>query len=831
MMPKDYIGDIKNRYLNSDKEFVLPSLNRSIDRIEKAFPRYGGFLMEFIQNADDVSSSSIIIEIVENEVRVFNNGRPFSKPDVDSICKVGLSSKTPEDYIGYLGVGFKSVFLISDSPEIYSGDYKFKFSKNYFSEPERTPWQVIPLWIEDSSIVLSSGYTTAFNIPLKEAGYLEKLQEETKPEYISNRMLLFLRNLKNIEIKNTLQGTKRIIKKSQYFQTADYEIYLIQEHFNEELKTQEYWLVFRSTCEVPLHVKEDLTTKEWERDGVDKREVVVAFRLDKKENIIIEEKGTAHIGVFSFLPLKEVPSGLNFLIQADFLTTPGRAELARECTWNDWLAKEIHKLIIEKCIPVFIRNGRWRTNFVEVLYSPWGGHELFENNIKRPLREYLETQPCLIAADGSVVKSDEAVQISSHSGIIELLTESELKALYPNKKVLHPDCSFPWEIGRRVEIEPRFNLDSGLSDKMRELLNIKSKEENINFFMNFYRKYLLIYRYSSPSTLFNLKFYNIILTENLDLTNVYSVYIKFREFTIPQEIRGNFKIVHPDIASDSEISEMLKILGVKELTSEHIQNILKTKEIPTINRNWVTFSDNEKIEKITVCKELWKEDQIDIRDLSFLTLKAKSGKWLKPDQIVFPKEYQPDHRIEILIEKELLDLPIEFLSAEFMQGKTEDEIRDWHEFFEELGVDKVLEDRNVRKNIVSRIGILTALKFEESKGRDARELSRSEEIGGYDILQSPQESDEGFGLIVSQERYIEVKSSGRLNPDIFLTIKQFSTLQEKREKYFVYVVKDVLRYPTLCVTRGDRLLAITEIKTIIPFNKWWRDAKDEEFQP
>jgi hypothetical protein len=45
------------------------------------------------------------------------------------------------------------------------------------------------------------------------------------------------------------------------------------------------------------------------------------------------------------------------------------------------------------------------------------------------------------------------------------------------------------------------------------------------------------------------------------------------------------------------------------------------------------------------------------------------------------------------------------------------------------------------------------------------------------------------------------------------------------------VVKDVLRYPTLCVTRGDRLLAITEIKTIIPFNKWWRDAKDEEFQP
>jgi len=48
MNAHDHIEDIKNRYLNSDKEFVLPSLNRSIDRIEKAFPRYESFLMEFI---------------------------------------------------------------------------------------------------------------------------------------------------------------------------------------------------------------------------------------------------------------------------------------------------------------------------------------------------------------------------------------------------------------------------------------------------------------------------------------------------------------------------------------------------------------------------------------------------------------------------------------------------------------------------------------------------------------------------------------------------------------------------------------------------------------
>ena len=76
-----------------------------------------------------------------------------------------------------------------------------------------------------------------------------------------------------------------------------------------------------------------------------------------------------------------------------------------------------------------------------------------------------------------------------------------------------------------------------------------------------------------------------------------------------------------------------------------------------------------------------------------------------------------------------------------------------------------------------------------------------------------------------------MKSSAKTNPDIFLTTRQFATLQEKREKYFVYVVRDALRNPTLCVTRGDRLLEITEIKTIIAFSKWWENAKEEEFQP
>jgi len=213
-----------------------------------------------------------------------------------------------------------------------------------------------------------------------------------------------------------------------------------------------------------------------------------------------------------------------------------------------------------------------------------------------------------------------------------------------------------------------------------------------------------------------------------------------------------------------------------------------------------------------------------------LTLKTKSGKWIKPEEIIFSKEYSPDHKIEELVEKRLLDLPVEFLSNVFVQDIDDKEISERRKFFKELGIDKKLQDRNFRRNIISRIGINVAKKFEKSKGRTAHELTRSVEIDGYDII--PLEgSEEGFGLVQSQERYIEVKSSAKINPDIFLTSKQFSTLQEKREKYFVYIIRDALRNPTLHVTRGDKLIKIPDIKTIIPFNKWWENAKEEEFQP
>ncbi|MBA7695073.1 hypothetical protein ES703_103694 [subsurface metagenome] len=452
-------------------------------------------------------------------------------------------------------------------------------------------------------------------------------------------------------------------------------------------------------------------------------------------------------------------------------------------------------------------------NFTQILYSPFGGHELFENRIKRPLREFLENSPTIISEDGSIVKPDEAVKIDP--SIRGLITDSDLGKLYPGRKILHPNCQVPGDTERRITEGPAFNASSGVSSKMQELVDLNAHEQNIDFFEKFYGE-LSGY---AESTLRNspLKHQNIILTDDHSLADSRLVYVKPEDLIVPEEIKRNFRLVHPKLTIQKTVLEFLKKLGVTELTQDHIQDISKKEKLPEISKNWENFSNEEKIKNVEFCKDLWKGG-MDARDLSFLTLKTKSGKWLKPSELIFPKEYKPEHNIEKLTEKGLLDLPIEFASAEFIKDKSDDEIKKWNRFLKELGVDNKIERE--KGSIVQRIGILEALQFEKSKGRTPRELGESEKLG-YDI-----ESKSG-----TEEIYVEVKSSSRSDPDIFMTTNELRALQSKQDKYFVYVVKDALRTPTLCVTLGGKLLGITDIKTIIPFSKWWSSAKEEEFLP
>ncbi|WP_437737346.1 sacsin N-terminal ATP-binding-like domain-containing protein [Sorangium sp. So ce1335] len=87
---------------------------------------HGRFLIELLQNASDQAAkadrgvSTVVVVRTRGFLALLNEGAPFDERGVRAITSLALSPKNAEESLGNKGIGFKSVFQVSDGPEIYS---------------------------------------------------------------------------------------------------------------------------------------------------------------------------------------------------------------------------------------------------------------------------------------------------------------------------------------------------------------------------------------------------------------------------------------------------------------------------------------------------------------------------------------------------------------------------------------------------------------------------------------------------------------------------------------------------------------------------------------
>ena len=132
---------------------------RGLQRLSKElYSKDTHFVLELIQNADDnhyekslllasaVEVPAIKFIISSSSVTVLNNEVGFSEKNIRAICDVGSSTKGAHHsgYIGQKGIGFKSVFRITDTPEIHSGGYHIKFDAKCDAIG-----YILPHWLEE----------------------------------------------------------------------------------------------------------------------------------------------------------------------------------------------------------------------------------------------------------------------------------------------------------------------------------------------------------------------------------------------------------------------------------------------------------------------------------------------------------------------------------------------------------------------------------------------------------------------------------------------------------------------------------------------------------
>jgi HSP90 family molecular chaperone len=124
-MPSNY------ELIRNDDKRKDALLNKALTLLGKMYSDRTHFVFELLQNAEDAGASRILFRLFDNRLEVTHDGRPFNELDVRGVCGVGEGTKAEDlTQIGKFGIGFKSVYAYTSTPEVHSGDESFRI-ENY----------------------------------------------------------------------------------------------------------------------------------------------------------------------------------------------------------------------------------------------------------------------------------------------------------------------------------------------------------------------------------------------------------------------------------------------------------------------------------------------------------------------------------------------------------------------------------------------------------------------------------------------------------------------------------------------------------------------------
>ena len=340
---------------------------------DDAYPDNAHFIYEIIQNAEDadykINKKAILkFLLLKKGVLVLSNQDGFSEDDVRSICVMASGDKIAkkDQFIGEKGLGFRSVFKITDTPCISSNGYRFYFDKKQSYEK--------PFLLRDYSNRLPKEFEEynftyiflPYSINQKE---IDELENDFKTK-INPKLILFLKKLNLLSIVK--DGKKLIDIQKKKEKSENFDLITLFEN-----KKKERYYLIRKVINTS-HIYEE------KKKNIKEREIVLAFP-EKIDNIITS------IGVFAFLPT-EIYSRLNFVIQADFLLDTSRGQIL-ENEWNKNLFNEIKLFLLESIdffklhsklkynfLNYFLQNGKSGNKFIDNLYPSFPKHLTIPNN-------------------------------------------------------------------------------------------------------------------------------------------------------------------------------------------------------------------------------------------------------------------------------------------------------------------------------------------------------------------------------------------------------------------------------------------------------------------
>lgn len=376
--------------LDSESEMVKEGalnlqeqLNNALHLLSQdLYSKKSHFILELVQNADDNHykpgvTPHLTFQVAAQRLVVVNNEVGFNEDNIKAICSVGKSSKSKDKtgYIGEKGIGFKSVFTVSNAPEIHSNGFHFRFDR---TNEHNLLGYVVPHWCEPpaevqldcTTIILPAAPTYTFD-----ADTLVDLDA---------RLLLFLNKLREL----TLEQEGRHLTYHRQDEEGVSRLTAKHESPEGEPVSEEMRYVRAS---LTLTMKNQFADEK--RPEIKQSTVVLAFPIDATGAAKPEPASY----IFAFLPIRQM--GFKFPIQADFILNSSREEVLIDRPWNQALRAGV-AAVFSHAIEVFKKTEALGFTYLKYIPAEGDVADPFFRTVRKAIIDKLATAACLPSASG-----------------------------------------------------------------------------------------------------------------------------------------------------------------------------------------------------------------------------------------------------------------------------------------------------------------------------------------------------------------------------------------------------------------------------------------------
>ena len=324
---------------------------RAAERASK--DHLGRWFFELLQNSDDAEAAEVKVRLTEKAVYIADNGKGLKPEAVKAISGTDFSDKSMGT-IGRKGVGFKSVYEISNIPQvftIYGEGIEFcphkagnwLIENGFKSQYVPHPW--IPFFIsrdeaeqQDSVLRELGNYNTIVKLHLSATHNGKEIEEQFSK--LPPHILLAFRHVRMVDIEPTVLITVK--------QEED-GIWIIQDYRGNVPET---WKVVKNCEKPPDHILRDLNHEE--RDRVHKDGIGFLSPSPLERNYVVPTNGYPLIHVF--YPTEQ-KGPVRMLLHAEFLVKSDRTDLIpiEKSVFNQWVAERLAAYV---------------SNFIQNAYHP-----------------------------------------------------------------------------------------------------------------------------------------------------------------------------------------------------------------------------------------------------------------------------------------------------------------------------------------------------------------------------------------------------------------------------------------------------------------------------